>query len=292
VEEPSKNNVKTALIAIAKNEGPYIREWVVYHKKVCGFSEIFVYENDSTDNTRSELDNMAAEGLCSWKPWPRSEHNPPQQKAYWDAEKKRKKEWDWMCLLDVDEFLVLRTNEQIGKFVSRFDEETGSISFNWAIFYSTDKKRTTEPVIKRVNYCYGDSHVKTIARTKAIANAGIHAFWLLKNKGYKYMHCSGREYQLGGRVDGYLEMTMCRDPKVFICDASVAHINHYMMKSEEEVEARDKRGRATTKHHVKKKSKKNYDKLIKKNLHYENNSIKKYIESMIGLENFYKEIKK
>jgi hypothetical protein len=292
MEERRRNQVKTALIAVAKNEGPYIREWVVYHKKVCGFSEIFVYENDSTDNTRSELESMAAEGLCGWKPWPRSEQNPPQQKAYWDAEKKRKKEWDWMCLLDVDEFLVLRTNEQIGEFVSRFDENTGSISFNWVIFYSKDKKRTSDPVIKRVNYCYGDSHVKTIARTKFIANAGIHAFWLLQNRGYKYMHCSGQEYNLEGRIDARLEATICIDPKIFICDASVAQINHYMMKSEEEVEARDARGRATTKHYVKKKSKKNYDKLIKKNLHHENNSIKKYIESIIGLENFYEEIKK
>jgi len=81
--------MKTALVAIAKNEGLYIREWVTYHKKVCSFDEIFVYDNDSTDSTRSELGAMEAEGLCGWKPWPRDEHSPPQHKAYWDSLKRK-----------------------------------------------------------------------------------------------------------------------------------------------------------------------------------------------------------
>jgi hypothetical protein len=288
VEERREDDVRTALIAIAKNEGPYIREWVVYHKKVCGFSEIFVYENDSTDNTRSELESMAAEGLCSWKPWPRSEQNPPQPKAYWDS-LKRKDEWDWMCLMDIDEFLVIRGGQSVGEFVSNFGEDTGSIAFNWGVFYSTDKSRSDDPVIKRVNYCYGDTHVKTIARTKAIATAGIHGFWL--RNGYKYMHCSGVEYKLDGRVDAYLEATICRDPKCRIFDTSVAHINHYSMKSEEEVAIKDERGRAPTMRYIRKNTMRQYRSLIKGGVHHENHSIKKYIEKRYGLDKFYEGLK-
>lgn len=281
--------MRTALVAIAKDEGPYIREWVTYHKKVCGFGEIFVYENDSTDETRKELESMAAEGLCGWKPWPRSEHNPPQPKAYWDS-LGRKGDWDWMCLMDIDEFLVINSGDAIGEFVSRFDEKTGSIAFNWGIFYSKDKEMADEPVVKRVNYCYGDSHVKTIARTEAIATAGVHGFWL--REGYNYMHCSGREYRLEGKVDAYLEATICREPGYRIFDVSAAQINHYSMKSEEEVKKKDERGRAPTRRYIKKNTMRQYRNIMRQGVHNENHAIKRYIESRLGLDNFYKEIKK
>lgn len=287
MEERREDDVKTALVAIAKNEGPYIREWVVYHKKVCGFGEILVYENDSNDETRRELESMASEGLCEWKPWPRSEQNPPQPKAYWDS-LNRKGNWDWMCLMDVDEFLVINSGQSINEFICGFDEKTGSIAFNWGVFYSTDKKRTELPVIERVNYCYGDTHVKSIARTKAIATAGIHGFWL--RDGYKYMHSSGMEYKLDGKVDAYLEATICRDPRHRIFDVTAAHVNHYLMKSEEEVLIKDQRGRAPTKKYIKKNTMRQYRNLIRQGVHHENHSIKRYIESRLGLERFYEEI--
>lgn len=281
--------MRTALVAIAKNEGPYIREWVVYHKKVCGFGEILVYENDSTDETRRELENMAAEGLCGWKPWPRSEHNPPQPKAYWDS-LNRKDDWDWMCLMDIDEFLVIRSGQSVVDFVRGFDEKTGSIAFNWAIFYSTDIERAESPVIERVNYCYGDTHVKSMARTKAIATAGIHGFWL--RGGYKYMHSSGVEYKLDGKIDAYLEATICRDAECAIFDVAAAQINHYSMKSKEEVLIKDERGRAPTRKYIKKNTMKQYRNIIRRGVHQENHSIKKYIEHRFGLDRFYEELKK
>ena len=274
-------------MAIAKNEGPYVREWAIYHKMVCGFDDIIVYENDSTDHTRFELKRLEGEGVCKWKEWPRIEQNPPQPKAYWDS-LKMKNGYDWMCLLDVDEFIVLRSNDTIGDFVARFDESAGSVSFNWAIFYSPDKVRTDEPVIKRVNYCYGDSNVKTIARTKAISTAGIHGFWLLP--GYKYMHCSGAEYMVKGKDDQYLEARICTDRKYMICDASAGQVNHYMMKSEEEVITRDERGDATRRHHAKKRTLVPYRRLLRSGERRENHTIKRYIEERYGLERFYQEV--
>lgn len=287
MEERKQNDVRTALVAIAKNEGPYIREWVVYHKKICGFGEILVYENDSTDETRRELEDMAAEGLCQWKPWPRSEHNPPQPKAYWDS-LNRKGDWDWMCLMDVDEFLVIRSGQSVADFVSGFDDKTGSIAFNWVIFYSTDKKKSNRPVTERVKCCYGDSHVKTIARTEAITTSGIHGFWL--KDGYRYMHCSGREYSLGGRADELLESNICKNPDVMICDVGEAQINHYMMKSEEEVAIRDERGDACRRAHVRKRTMASYKRILSRSDHRENHSIERYIDARYGLERFYEEL--
>ena len=38
------------LVAAVKNEGPYILEWVAHHR-LCGFSRIQIYQNDSNDMT-------------------------------------------------------------------------------------------------------------------------------------------------------------------------------------------------------------------------------------------------
>lgn len=279
--------MKTALVAISKNEGPYLREWVLYHKKICGFDDIIIYENDSADNSKEELDRLKSDGLCDWIDWPRSKRNPPQQLAYRDALLK-KDNYDWICCMDIDEFLVLRADESIGEFVSTFDEDTGSISFNWAIFYSLDAVKSNEPVIKRVNYCHGDTHVKTIARSKAIVKAGIHTFWL--TKGFKYMHCSGAEYKLDNKVVAHIDAKMCKIPGYCMFDCSRAHINHYSMKSEEEVIIKDNRGSATRKEHFQKDSISSFRRLSKMSDHYENNSIKKFIDKRYGLEKFYEEV--
>ena len=276
---------RTLLVAIAKDEGPYLREWILYHKKVCGFDDIFVYDNDSSDGSGQTLDDIKKEGLCDWKPWSRNQHNPPQQTAYGDALLK-KDDYDWVCLLDADEFLVLKSGESIGEFLSGFEKDVGSVSFNWAVFYSLDKTRSTEPVTKRILNCYGDAHVKTIARSKAIKGAMIHTFTLLP--GYKYMHCSGAEYEVAQGDNTDAKMCVDGDCKKF--DFGTAQVNHYLVKSEEDVLRKDEKGDATTREYRRKNVKDFYDNLARVREHRENHSIKEYIEARCGLDRFYGEL--
>lgn len=275
--------MRTALVAIAKNEGPYIREWTLYHKMACGFDEVIVYDNDSTDDTRKELERMSSEGLCSWRDWPRARHDPPQQTAYADA-LAHMASAEWMCLLDIDEFLVLHSHETIGEFVSMFPDDTGSISFNWAVFYSLEKSRGTAPVTKRVGLCYGDPHVKTIARVEASKGCGIHTFDL--KPGFRSMHCSGREYKLEPS-DLPLDAKVCTVKSNQILSWEAGQVNHYMMKSEEEVLEKDERGRATSKGYAKKNIMEWYKRIAASTRHTENESLSEYLEARCGADEFY-----
>ena len=49
-----KPKVFLSVVAIAKNEAPYIKEWIEYHKLV-GVERFYFYDNGSTDNTREVL---------------------------------------------------------------------------------------------------------------------------------------------------------------------------------------------------------------------------------------------
>lgn len=279
--------MKTILAAIVKNEAQYIKEWVLYHKLICGFNDIFIYDNDSSDNTQTELQNLSEIGLCDWIRWPTKYHNPPQQTAYAHALNLFKDKYDWICYLDLDEFLVLKSYQNINDFVSRFDSRIGAICFNWKLFYSLEENNSKQPVIERVKYSTEAGHVKTIARTNAIKATSIHAPIIFAE--YEYAHCSGKQYNIdyNERLNN-LDQKICLQPKFSIVDYNDAQINHYQIKSKKEVLERDIKGRATTQSYTKKNSISSYIKLLEKQDHLTDNSISIIIENKYGNEKFNK----
>lgn len=52
--------LKVALVATAKDEGPFVLEWVAYHR-LAGFDPIIIYQNDSTDGTADHAFSASAQ---------------------------------------------------------------------------------------------------------------------------------------------------------------------------------------------------------------------------------------
>jgi glycosyltransferase involved in cell wall biosynthesis len=240
---------KFTLVAVAKNEGMFLKEWVFYHRLICGFEEIVVYNNDSDDNSEEVLSDLSSKGMCKWLNWPRSEHNPPQSTAYHDAFRRLKGTLGWLCFMDIDEFLFLKDGSDIRTFAGRFADDVGSISFNWSMFYSVDEMTSSEPVTKSVN-CFSEEngHVKTMARIGAIRVPCIHSFRLAP--GYRYIHCSGFDYRIDlkelASIKMSLDASMCiKRPYI---DCGTAQINHYRVKSKEYCLMKDRKGCAASSH--------------------------------------------
>ena len=74
-------------VAIAKNEGPYIREWIEYHRQV-GVQKFLIYDNESTDQMRTLLEPYIQKGLVDYTYFP---GRAKQLDAYYDALKKYRK---------------------------------------------------------------------------------------------------------------------------------------------------------------------------------------------------------
>ena len=68
-------------VAIAKNEGPYIREWIEYHRQV-GVQKFLIYDNESTDQMRTLLEPYIQKGLVDYTYFP---GRAKQLDAYYDA---------------------------------------------------------------------------------------------------------------------------------------------------------------------------------------------------------------
>ena len=60
------DNLKTAIICIAKMENAYIRDFVEYHRRL-GFTHIFIYDNNDVDGEKftDVIDDYIREGYVT-----------------------------------------------------------------------------------------------------------------------------------------------------------------------------------------------------------------------------------
>ncbi len=99
---------RNVLFTAQKNEGPFILEWVAFHKAI-GFDEIIVFSNDCDDGSDRLLDALADAGELTHRT-----HTPgPDRKPQMNAERLAREEGlfqagDWVMWLDLDEFLFVQ----------------------------------------------------------------------------------------------------------------------------------------------------------------------------------------
>lgn len=114
----SKMN-KTAIVAIAKMENNYLREWVEYHKSI-GITHIFLYDNNDLDGERFDsvindyisdgyvevFDVRGKKGTVVW----RKGYTSLQIEVYDECYQKHKNEYEWFAFIDIDEFIITVDN--------------------------------------------------------------------------------------------------------------------------------------------------------------------------------------
>ena len=90
-----------AVVAILKNEAPYLREWLDYHL-LAGVDHFYLYDNESPDNQREVAAPYVKAGLVDYIPLPGKKM---QMIAYSDAVNKFKYQCRYMAFIDLDEFI-------------------------------------------------------------------------------------------------------------------------------------------------------------------------------------------
>ncbi|MDR0449401.1 MAG: glycosyltransferase family 92 protein [Rickettsiales bacterium] len=131
-EHKLKFRYKLSITAIAKNEGAYFKEWIEYHRML-GVEKFYIYDNESTDNTRSVLTPYMKSGLVEYKFWPGQR---VQLQAYWDSIKKHKYATKWMAIIDLDEFLVPTKDGTIPEYLDKLPKNASQVLVGWAMYGS------------------------------------------------------------------------------------------------------------------------------------------------------------
>lgn len=129
--------MKVKLIAIAKNEGAYLAEWV-HHHLYFGFSSVEIILNQCTDNSREIMEFLSKEDprVSFWsgdplKSWCDQNGTHIQREAYKAAFLRSSADQDYIMFLDLDEFWMPSDfKTSISDFLQSLPV-ADSVSFAW-----------------------------------------------------------------------------------------------------------------------------------------------------------------
>lgn len=240
----SSGNPRLAAGAIFKNEGPYVLEWVAFHR-VLGIEHFFIADNNSSDETTVLLAALARAGIVHHLPFPSVPGQPPQPLAYEEILRRHHAEADWIAFLDADEFLLpAPPHRSLPEAIAALDPgpDVGAIAVNWAVYGSSGlKEAAAQPVIERFSRRAEathpvNRHYKSILRPGAHAGKIQNPHYFPLKPGFRSVHADGAEVTDVPNSSKGLSTRIVWDP---------IRINHYVIKSWDEFYYRKRaRGRA------------------------------------------------
>ncbi|WP_179379523.1 glycosyltransferase family 2 protein [Jannaschia marina] len=130
---------RTAIVTCMKNEGPFVLEWIAYHRAI-GVDDFIVYTNDCTDGTDTLLDLLQAEGILAHRDNPfRGSGMKPQHAALAAAEAEPiMARAAWAVCMDVDEFINIHAGQGHLRDLYAAVGDANMISMTWRLFGNSD----------------------------------------------------------------------------------------------------------------------------------------------------------
>jgi Glycosyl transferase family 2 len=236
---------RLAVAAIFKNEGPYILEWVAFHRAV-GIDRFFIADNGSDDGSTELLAALDLAGLVTHIPFPGTPGRPPQLPAYAEILRRHGQDADWIAFIDADEFLLPAApldsvRPVLAGLAAR--PEVGAVAVNWSVYGSAGEQDAREGlVIERFpararHDTLVNHHYKTILRPEAFADVHETPHLFRLYGGFGAVHADGSPVE---PYDG------CQHGLSKAISWAPLRLNHYVVKSREEFFLRKRlRGRAT-----------------------------------------------
>ena len=222
-----------AIVAIVKDEGASIFEWMAHHAAL-GCDRFILYDNGSTDGTRSEVRAFTGRARVELIEWPMAFGQLP---AYRDAITRFGAVCDWMAFIDADEFLMPLRGERLLRILADFREQAG-LAVPWAVFGSSGYDRrpvglVLETYLKRAEDSFPiNAHVKCIVQPGRVDANPISPHLFLARTGAVVL-----EDGTPVAPEGYGLLPAPIVP-------ARLRINHYVVKSREDYELKAARGLA------------------------------------------------
>lgn len=205
----NKTSTNVAICVVVYNETLYLDEWIDFHVAL-GFSPIYIYDNSiefQLNNTPYSSNNSSwyetREDIQNHVRLIHFPESPVQNPAYERCIQRDAKKSTFVALIDVDEFLVLKTFDNVVDFMEHHcDFRCGQLSINWQNMGTSNQKQYTPiPVTKR-NVHYDKSQamhatIKVIVRPSHVTNPmhWRHSAMLKKGKRWVDTNYKKHEYK-------------------------------------------------------------------------------------------------
>ena len=218
-----------AVVAILKNEAPYVMEWLDYHL-LAGVDHFYIYDNESPDNLKEILQPYIDAGIVTYTFYPGQAR---QYEAYNDA-LRYKFFCRYMAWLDGDEFIFPKSQPTIVEVCDEVFKEDfqAALGVNWRLFGSNHHKKAdlSRGVLDR--FTARDAEVNR--HVKIIANPRKVKFFPNPHYAVYLDNCSAVNENQKAFIGPFNED---RTAKKIV-------MNHYHTKSFEEYEQKINRGNA------------------------------------------------
>ena len=233
-----------AVAAIFKDEAPYLKEWLDYHL-LAGADHFYLYNNAGSDNFAEVLAPYVNANLVTLTNFPGKAMQIP---AYLDALNRFRFSCRYMAFIDLDEFILPKSNRSIVEVVDEIlssNSDASALAISEYLFGSNghDKADYSRGVLERFTRRATDKWEDFIPQEKKFLRIGNMYVKLITNpRRIKFIvspHVAvhfGGNYSInerGEKVEGYANESMSAD--------KIA-INHYSIKSREEYMGKRKRG--------------------------------------------------
>lgn len=219
-----------SVCAIAKDEGAYFEEWIEWHL-AHGVEKFYIYDNGSTDDTKSVLAPYINKGVVDYTYWPGHRR---QLAAYDDCLERNRFASRWIAFIDLDEFIVPVRDASIPEFLTGL-EDFAAVEINWLVYGSGGMKTKMQGTVMERFNCHSlpnhrlNRHVKSIVNPRRVFTMiGCHE---------------------AAKISGYIADSHGQPVKRNFRDREpqqdIIRINHYAVKSYEEFVEKQARGRAS-----------------------------------------------
>jgi hypothetical protein len=178
-----------SVCAIFRDEAPYLKEWIEFHRLV-GVEHFYLANHNSSDNYLDVLEPYIREGIVELRHRTDDKSdqslyfflNAHQNPYFNEMLKLAKDDSKWIAFLDTDEFLYPVQKDSLVEFLKDY-EEFGGVCVNWQMFGTggivkfDPKKTMIEQLIRCANSnAPVNMHVKSIVRADRAKGFGCPHF--------------------------------------------------------------------------------------------------------------------
>jgi len=149
------DDCKTAIVTTMKNEGPFLLEWLAYHRMI-GVEDFLIYTNDCSDGTDSFLQLLHDRGMVQHRE--NGFQKTGMKPQHWALKAAAKEpvisDADWVICMDVDEYINIKIGEGTLTDLYAHMGDANMISCTWRLFGNADIDRfADQPVIEQFDRC-------------------------------------------------------------------------------------------------------------------------------------------
>lgn len=162
-----------SMVAVIRDENPYLEEWIRYHIEEMGFEHFYLYDNESIIPAKEYLTEKNFKYLdrITFVDWPTSQNS--QQDSHNDFLHNYANETKWILPADPDEYIKLNTATKSLKAFLEENTDYATIGCHWVCFNANGHlEKTDEPdMIRFTQECeweYGKNKGKYFAQTNRI----------------------------------------------------------------------------------------------------------------------------